>query len=65
VLPTRRKGLRTPEDLPKLDDSKLMEAANKIQLINDVGFKQLDHIRLGGRLVPPGWGPSGVVFALS
>lgn len=43
--PTKRRGLRTPEDLPKLDDSKLMEAASKIQLISDVGYKQLDHIR--------------------
>lgn len=43
--PAKRKGLRTPEDLPKLDDSKLMEAASKIQLISDVGYKQLDHIR--------------------
>ncbi|WP_189160632.1 hypothetical protein [Lentzea pudingi] len=43
--PARRKGLRTPEDLAKIDDAKLMEAANRIKLISDVGYKQLDHIR--------------------
>lgn len=43
--PAKRKGLRTPEDLPKLDDSKLMEAAAKIQLISNIGYRQLDHIR--------------------
>ncbi|MFF0546849.1 hypothetical protein ACFYTF_28835 [Nocardia thailandica] len=43
--PARRSTLRTPEDLAKIDDSKLMEAANRIKLISDVGYKQLDHIR--------------------
>jgi len=43
--PARRKNLSTPEDLTKIDDAKLMEAANRIKLISDVGYKQLDHIR--------------------
>ncbi|WP_410673200.1 hypothetical protein [Amycolatopsis sp. cmx-4-68] len=43
--PARRNTLRTPEDLAKIDDAKLMEAANRIKLISDVGYKQLDHIR--------------------
>ncbi|WP_229693190.1 hypothetical protein [Lentzea pudingi] len=43
--PARRKDLRTPDDLEKIDDQKLMQAANRIQLISDVGFRQLDHIR--------------------
>ncbi|MFC4125209.1 hypothetical protein [Nocardia rhizosphaerae] len=43
--PTRRSTLRTPEDLSKIDDAKLIEAANRIKLISDVGYKQLDHIR--------------------
>ncbi|MFG1924353.1 hypothetical protein [Cryptosporangium sp. NPDC048952] len=43
--PARRNTLRTAEDLAKIDDAKLMEAANRIKLISDVGYKQLDHIR--------------------
>jgi hypothetical protein len=43
--PARRKSLSSPEDLTKIDDAKLMEAANRIKLISDVGYKQLDHIR--------------------
>jgi len=43
--PARRKDLKTPEDLTKIDDQKLMQAANRIKLISDVGYKQLDHIR--------------------
>jgi hypothetical protein len=43
--PARRSTLRTAEDLAKIDDAKLMEAANRIKLISDVGYKQLDHIR--------------------
>lgn len=43
--PARRSSLSTPDDLVKTDDAKLMEAANRIKLISDVGYKQLDHIR--------------------
>ncbi|MGY6657625.1 hypothetical protein ACXIZN_36235 [Amycolatopsis sp. TRM77291] len=43
--PARRNMLRTPEDLAKIDDAKLMQAANRIKLISDVGYQQLDHIR--------------------
>jgi hypothetical protein len=43
--PARRNSLTTPEDLVKIDDAKLMESANRINLISDVGYKQLDHIR--------------------
>ncbi len=39
--PTRRKNLKTEEDLAKIDDYELLEAANKIQLISDAGHKQL------------------------
>jgi hypothetical protein len=43
--PARRKELSTADDLRKIDDAKLMEAANRIGLISDVGYHQLDHIR--------------------
>lgn len=43
--PARRSDLKSPEDLVKIDDAKLMEAANRIKLISDIGYKQLDHIR--------------------
>lgn len=43
--PARRKELSTAEDLRKIDDARLMEAANRIGLISDVGYHQLDHIR--------------------
>lgn len=39
--PTRRKNLKTRDDLAKLDDYKLLEAANKIKLISDAGYTQL------------------------
>ncbi|WP_414942650.1 hypothetical protein [Amycolatopsis sp. cmx-11-51] len=42
---TRRNDLRTADDLAKIDDAKLMAAANRIKLISDIGYKQLDHIR--------------------
>ncbi|OLZ72608.1 hypothetical protein AVW11_04150 [Streptomyces amritsarensis] len=41
----RRKELKTAEDLVKLDDSKLLNGAREIGLINEVGFRELDHIR--------------------
>lgn len=43
--PVRRSDLSTSADLVKIDNVKLMEAANRIKLISDVGHKQLDHIR--------------------
>lgn len=43
--PARRRELSTADDLRKIDDAKLMEAANRIGLISDVGFRELDHIR--------------------
>lgn len=39
--PMRRKNLKTRDDLAKLDDYKLLEAANKIKLISDAGHTQL------------------------
>jgi hypothetical protein len=42
--PARRKNLKTRDDLTQIDDYKLLEAANKIKLISDIGFKQLIHI---------------------
>ncbi|PRH80303.1 hypothetical protein C6N75_05285 [Streptomyces solincola] len=41
----RRKELKTPEDLIKLDDAKLLSGAREIGLISDVGYHQVDHIR--------------------
>ncbi|MET7593865.1 MULTISPECIES: hypothetical protein [Streptomyces] len=42
--PARRKNLKTRDDLSQIDDYKLLEAANKIKLVSDIGFKQLIHI---------------------
>ncbi|GAX56574.1 hypothetical protein SO3561_08142 [Streptomyces olivochromogenes] len=42
--PARRKNLKTRDDLAQFDDYKLLEAANKIKLISDIGFKQLTHV---------------------
>ncbi len=43
--PAKRKELKDADDLKKLEDARLMEAAHRIQLISDVGYRQLDHIR--------------------
>lgn len=43
--PDRRKKLGTEEDLVKIEDSELIQAANKIGLISDLGFKHLDFIK--------------------
>jgi hypothetical protein len=40
-----RKGLKTEEDLRKVDDAHLLRAVLNIGLVTDVGFKRLDHIR--------------------
>lgn len=43
--PERRKKLESDEDLAKVNDVDLIRAANDIELISDVGYKQLDLIR--------------------
>lgn len=43
--PERRKRLQTEDDLLKVDDFDLIRAANDIELVSDVGYKQLDLIR--------------------
>lgn len=43
--PERRKKLQSEDDLIKVDDFDLIRAANDIELISDVGYKQLDLIR--------------------
>lgn len=40
-----RKGLKSEDDLPSIDDSRLLRASLEIGLISDVGFARLDHIR--------------------
>ncbi len=40
-----RRGLRTEDDLPKVDDAHLLRAVLNIGLVTDVGYKRLDHIR--------------------
>lgn len=41
----KRKGLHSEEHLQRVEDADLMRAANRMGLISDVGFAQLDHIR--------------------
>src|SRR5215213_841504 len=43
--PDKRKRLNTAEDLDKLDDSELIQGANKIGLISDLGFRHLDYVK--------------------
>jgi hypothetical protein len=40
-----RKGLKSEDDLPSVDDARLLRASLEIGLISDVGFARLDHIR--------------------
>lgn len=40
-----RKALKTEEDLPSVDDARLLRASREIGLVTDVGFARLDHIR--------------------
>ncbi|GAA1334840.1 hypothetical protein GCM10009647_076840 [Streptomyces sanglieri] len=42
--PVRRKNLKSRDDLAEIKDINLLKAANKIKLISDVAFKQLEHI---------------------
>lgn len=41
----KRKKLKGPEDIVKLDDSELIQGARNIGLISELGFKHLDYIR--------------------
>jgi hypothetical protein len=41
----KRKELNDEDDLPKLDDSKLLSGCREIGLITDIGFQELDLIR--------------------
>lgn len=43
--PERRKKLSTEEDLSKVEDQELIVAAQRMGLISDIGFKQLDLVR--------------------
>lgn len=43
--PERRKKLQSEDDLLRIDDFDLIRAANDIELVSDVGYKQLDLIR--------------------
>lgn len=43
--PDRRKRLSVAEDLSKVEDSELVSAALKMDLISDVGYRQLDLVR--------------------
>lgn len=40
-----RKSLKTEDDLPSVDDARLLRAAREIGLVSDVGYARLDHIR--------------------
>lgn len=40
-----RKSLKTEDDLPSVDDARLLRASREIGLISDVGYARLDHIR--------------------
>ncbi|PPF65667.1 hypothetical protein C5E11_00660 [Clavibacter michiganensis] len=40
-----RKSLKTEDDLPSVDDARLLRASLEIGLISDVGYARLDHIR--------------------
>jgi hypothetical protein len=40
-----RKALKAEEDLPSIDDARLLRAAMTIGLLSDVGFARLDNIR--------------------
>ena len=41
----RRKKFKDKDDLVKINDSELINAANKIGLISDLGFQHLDYVR--------------------
>lgn len=41
----KRKKLKGPEDITKLDDSELIQGARNIGLISELGLKHLDYIR--------------------
>lgn len=41
----RRQELKTEDDLPKLDDQKLLAGCREIGLISEIGFQELELIR--------------------
>ena len=41
----KRKKLDTAEDLPKIDDSELIQGSKEIGLISDIGYRMLDNIK--------------------
>jgi hypothetical protein len=41
----KRKRLKGIEDLSKLDDSELIEGAKEIDLVSNIGYRHLDHIK--------------------
>lgn len=41
----RRQDLKDEDDLPKLDDQKLLNGCREVGLISDIGFQELDLIR--------------------
>jgi len=41
----RRKRLSTAEDLPRVEDQELILAANRMSLLSDTGYQQLDLVR--------------------
>lgn len=43
--PEKRKHLKTEADLVRLDDSELVYGAHQIEVLSDIGFRHLDHIR--------------------
>ena len=43
--PSNRKNLNTEADLDRIDDFKLIRAANDMNLVSDTGYRQLDLIR--------------------
>lgn len=40
-----RKSLKSEDDLPRVDDARLLRASLEVGLISDMGFARLDHIR--------------------
>lgn len=43
--PEVRKKLKSADDLSKIDDASLLRASREIDLLTEVGYQQLDHIR--------------------
>lgn len=43
--PDKRKGLKTADDLERIDDFELIKGAREIELISDIGYRHLNFIR--------------------